>query len=47
MGLSFSVPDAELSATLHNRRTEVVDNIFKGTPTLFMMSRMGGKEKTM
>jgi hypothetical protein len=40
--LNFSVPDTELSATLHNRRAEVVDNIFKGTPTLAAMSRLGG-----
>lgn len=29
MALMYSVPDTELSATLHNRRAEVVDNIFK------------------
>lgn len=34
MALSFSVPDTELSATLHNRRAQVVDNIFKGTAWL-------------
>jgi hypothetical protein len=30
MALTFSVPDTELSLTLHNRRAEVVDNIFTG-----------------
>lgn len=42
MALSFSVPDTELSLTLHNRRAEVVDNIFQGTPFLNAMSTMGG-----
>jgi len=42
MALSFSVPDTELSLTLHNRRAEVVDNIFKGTPFLNALSRFGG-----
>jgi hypothetical protein len=42
MALTFSVPDSELSATLHNRRNEVVDNIFKGTPFMFALSRFGG-----
>ncbi len=42
MALTFSVPDTELSLTLHNRRAEIVDNIFKGTPFLFAMSRFGG-----
>ena len=42
MALSFSVPDTELSLTLHNRRAGVVDNIFKGTPFLSAMSTMGG-----
>lgn len=42
MPLTFSVPDTELSLTLHNRRAQVVDNIFRGTPFLMAMSRMGG-----
>lgn len=42
MALTYSVPDTELSATLHNRRAEVVDNIFQGTPFLMAMSRLGG-----
>jgi hypothetical protein len=44
MALTFSVPDAELTATLANRRPEVVDNIFKGTPLLFAASRLGGTQ---
>jgi hypothetical protein len=42
MALTYSVPDAELSATLHNRRAEVIDNIFQGTPFLTAMRTMGG-----
>jgi hypothetical protein len=42
MPLTFSVPDAELSATLHNRRNEVVDNIFTGTPFMNAMREHGG-----
>jgi len=42
MALTFSVPDTELSLTLHNRRAEVVDNIMQGTPFLAAMSRHGG-----
>ena len=42
MALTFSVPDTELSLTLHNRRKEVVDNIMQGTPFHFAMSRFGG-----
>jgi len=42
MALSFSVPDTELSLTLHNRRAEVVDNIMQGTPFLAAMSNYGG-----
>ena len=42
MGLSFTVPDSELSTTLHNRRPEMIDNIFQGTPLLFAQSRFGG-----
>ena len=42
MALTFSVPDTELTATLHNRRAEVVDNIFRGTPYLMAMSTHGG-----
>ncbi len=39
MALSFSVPDTELSLTLHNRRAEVVDNIFKGTAFMNALRR--------
>jgi hypothetical protein len=39
MALSFSVPDTELSTTLHNRRAEVVDNIFKGTVLMSALKR--------
>jgi len=39
MALSFSVPDTELSLTLHNRRTQLVDQIFKGTVVLSMFRR--------
>ena len=42
MALTFSVPDTELSLTLHNRRAEVVDNIFTGTPYLNAMREHGG-----
>lgn len=42
MSLTFSVPDTELSLTLQNRRSEVVDNILTGTPFLMAMSRLGG-----
>lgn len=42
MALTYSVPDAELSATLHNRRSEVIDNIFTGTPFLNAMRQHGG-----
>jgi hypothetical protein len=42
MALSFSVPDTELSLTLHNRRAEVVDNIFTGTPFLNALREHGG-----
>jgi len=42
MALTFSVPDTEMSLTLANRRAEVVDNIFQGTPFLQAMSSMGG-----
>jgi hypothetical protein len=42
MALTFSVPDTELSLTLHNRRNEVIDNIFQGTPFMNMMSTMDG-----
>lgn len=42
MALTFSVPDTELSLTLHNRRNEVVDQVFQGTPFLAAMSRFGG-----
>lgn len=39
MALSFSVPDTELSLTLHNRRAEVVDNIFRGTVLMSSLRR--------
>lgn len=42
MALTFSVPDTELSLTLHNRRAMVIDNIFQGTPFMNAMSSMGG-----
>ena len=42
MALTFSVPDTELSLTLHNRRPEVVDNIFTGTPFMNAMREHGG-----
>ena len=42
MPLTYSVPDAELSATLHNRRSGVIDNIFTGTPFLNAMREKGG-----
>ena len=42
MSLTYSVPDAELSATLHNRRGEVVDNIFTGTAFMNAMREKGG-----
>lgn len=44
MGLDFSVPDAELAATLANRRPEVIDNIFRGTPLMYGLSRLGGTQ---
>lgn len=39
MALSFSVPDTELSATLHNRRAEIVDQIFRGSVMLSAFKR--------
>lgn len=39
MALSFSVPDTELSLTLHNRRAEIVDNVFKGTVFMSALKR--------
>lgn len=39
--LSFDVPDTELSLTLHNRRAEVIDQIFRGTPFLNMLRQKG------
>jgi hypothetical protein len=42
MALSFSVPDTELSLTLHNRRAEVIDQILRGTPFLNAMRTRGG-----
>ena len=42
MALTFSVPDTELSLTLHNRRSEIIDNIFQGTPFMNAMSQFGG-----
>lgn len=44
MSLTFSVPDTELSATLHNRRPQLVDQIFKGTAFLNMMRQLGAIE---
>lgn len=44
MALSFSVPDTELSATLHNRRAEVVDNIFKKGVFMDAMRRYNAVE---
>jgi hypothetical protein len=45
MALSFSVPDTELSATLHNRRAQVVDNIFKKSVFLSQMRRFNAVEE--
>jgi hypothetical protein len=42
MALTFSVPDTELSLTLHNRRNQVIDNIFQGAPFLNALSMTGG-----
>ena len=42
MALTFSVPDVELSLSLHNRRNEVIDNIFRGTPFMRMLRDHGG-----
>ena len=39
MALTFSVPDTELSATLHNRRAEIVDNIFRETVFMSALRR--------
>lgn len=44
MAVTFSVPDTELSATLHNRRAGVVDNIFKKSVLLSQMRRFGAVE---
>jgi len=42
MALTFSVPDTELSLNLHNRRDEVIDQVFQGTPFFRAMSSHGG-----
>lgn len=42
MAHEYSVPSTELSATMQNRRAEVVDNIFKGVPFLNALRRFGG-----
>lgn len=42
MALDFSVPSTELSATLANRRGEIVDNIFEKAVYLKMMKMHGG-----
>lgn len=44
MALTFSVPDTELSLTLHNRRAEVVDNIFRGTAFMNALRRYSAVE---
>ena len=42
MALSFTVPSTELSATLANRRSEIIDNIFEKAVFLGMMRMHGG-----
>ncbi len=42
MALTFTVPDTELSATLANRRDQIMDNVFTGTPFLMAMTMQGG-----
>lgn len=41
MALTFSVPDTQLTLTLHNRRKQIVDNIFTGTAFLSALRRFG------
>jgi hypothetical protein len=42
MALNFSVPDTELSLNLHNRRDQVIDQVFQGTPFFRALSTHGG-----
>ena len=42
MPKTYSVPDAELSATLHNQRAKVVEQVFTGTPFMMCMKEKGG-----
>ena len=42
MALNFSVPDTELSLNLHNRRDQVIDNIFTGVPYMNALRRFNG-----
>jgi len=42
MALSFSVPDSELTATLHNRRNMVIDQVYQGRAFWNAMTSMGG-----
>ncbi len=45
MSLDFNAGgDSELSATLHNRRAQIIDNIFDGTAFLNAMKTYGGVE---
>jgi hypothetical protein len=44
MALTFSVPDTELSLTLHNRRPQIIDNIFEKAVFLGMLRAHGGVE---
>ena len=46
MALTFSVPDTELSLTLENRRSEIVDNIFEKAVFLGMLKNHGGIRMT-
>lgn len=38
--------DAELTATLHNRRAEIIDNVFQGSASLKAFNDFGGVEVT-
>jgi len=42
MALTFSVPDTELSLNLHNRRNEIIDQVFQGTAYMNALSSFGG-----
>lgn len=42
MALNFSVPDSELTATLHNRRNRVVDQVYQGRAFWNAMTSKGG-----